>query len=71
MDPDIPRMDWCPFCGGNPSIAKERVGTSDLEDVWIECYQCGARSPNVKTKEKTVNECIAEAVTAWNRRHWK
>lgn len=68
MYPDMPRIDWCPFCGGNPCIMAERVGTSDLEDVWIECYQCGAKSMTVSTKGKTVNECIVEATKAWNRR---
>lgn len=72
MNPDMAHMDWCPFCGGNPFVGKARVGTSDLEDVWVECYQCGARSPGIRTGvKKTVNECIAEATTAWNRRYWK
>ena len=64
-------MDGCPFCGGNPSIMEGQVGTSNLKDVWIECYQCGGRSPSYTTKEKTVSECIVEATTAWNKRYWR
>ena len=48
-----------------------QVGTSNLKDVWIECYQCGGRSPSYTTKDKTVSECIVEATAAWNKRYWR
>ncbi len=69
MNPDFPHMRDCPFCGGNPAIMTDRVGTSTLFNVWIECYRCGARSRVVKsTLNKEVSECTVEAALAWNRR---
>ncbi len=69
MNPDFPRMLGCPFCGGNPTVMTDRVGTSNLFDCWIECYQCGARSRNVRSKmDKPAPHCMVEAATAWNGR---
>ena len=69
MNPDFPHMQDCPFCGGNPVVMSDRVGTSDLFDNWIECFQCGARSPNVRSKmDKPSSQCTVEAAQVWNRR---
>ncbi len=69
MNPDFPHMSPCPFCGGNPMVMSNRVGTSDLVDSWIECYQCGARSPNMRSgRGRDDAQCSADAAVAWNRR---
>lgn len=68
MNPEIPTMSNCPFCGGNPTVMSASVGTSNLLDVWIECYQCGSSSPRCCTKGRTQEECVMDAAVAWNRR---
>ena len=69
MNPDIPHMLDCPFCGGNPAVMSDRVGMSNLFDVWIECYRCGARTRRITSgPKKEVPECTIEAAKAWNRR---
>ena len=45
-----------------------RVGTSNLFDTWIECYQCGSRSTKFCSKDKELEECAVNAIEAWNRR---
>lgn len=68
MNPAAPIMRCCPFCGGNPTVMTDRVGTSNLTDTWIECYQCGSRSTKFCNRKKGLDECAVDAVEAWNRR---
>ncbi len=68
MNPAVPTMSNCPFCGGNPTVMTDAVGTSNLTDTWIECYQCGSRSPKFCDREKALEKCVVEAAEAWNRR---
>lgn len=63
----------CPFCGG-----KAWVDASPHEDVvWVECRQCGARSPSARWEKKkpgdmpvfgTMGEATTFVINAWERR---
>lgn len=62
--------DKCPFCGKcfvDP--LKPSYGT-DGSGKWgfIECGQCGARGPEVRTGYEPFPDWRDEAVKEWNRR---
>jgi Lar family restriction alleviation protein len=79
-DPTNTRQNWlkllrpCPFCGGNPTIA--RKGLSEVvayaDEVAIQCTKCGARKSAVGDYSKpgyADNSTVQQrAIAAWNTR---
>ena len=59
----------CPFCGkNNPKFESEYGGAK-----WgrIECGNCGAQGPDVRTEYKSSSHWGPAAIAEWNRREVK
>ena len=66
------KLRECPFCGGNPQIARRDVEPqgdpwygSKMERI-VECSDCGCTLFNQQFHEGFYTE--ADAIAAWNRR---
>ena len=57
-----PKIDPCPFCGGKAMIKEIS------QSVYIECQNCGAKSPMVQNSPYYKSAFIA--AERWNRR-WR
>lgn len=61
----------CPFCGWRAEVRDSSAEEEALAGVWIECVDCGARSASTDVRlgiRNGVEQAIAEAAAAWNRR---
>ena len=61
----------CPFCGASPEMADGSIcHTSDDREKWgaIQCLECGATGPDVRTEYEPFLAWRDDAVAEWNRR---
>lgn len=60
----------CPFCGAMPDISDTDMLIGDEDGYWARlwCERCGASGPAAETNDRPAEECVEDAVAAWNKR---
>jgi Lar family restriction alleviation protein len=59
----------CPFCGSSAEYIKPVTDTPAGKWGYMECGNCGARGPDVRTGYRPPDHWEDEAIVQWNQRN--
>jgi len=68
-----PPLLLCPFCGAAGASLQAQFENQVRRGKWgfIECIDCGAKGPDVRTEYDDIPKWFNRAADEWNRRNGK